>query len=291
MFGKNEVVGQRFFRDKPDNLLFVTSIFYTLQGEGVYSGKPAVFVRLAKCNLRCSWCDTFFDDGDWLTFDETSNKIDKVIEDFYLEKKLVRPKFTKHDENTKNELVLVVTGGEPTLQKNLGPFLDHMSNIFKYTQIESNGIIHQPSIPPSTTIIISPKCLEENGVSLRYIQPNLKNLEVASCLKFVMEADSESPYSSIPDWAFEWKEKTGKEIFVSPMNIYNSEPQKSKDLRMKTNRIELDERSKTDEVISFWEPGLLDLKENQKNHEYAAQYCVIHGLRFQLQTHLYASLA
>jgi len=136
MFGKNEVVGQRFFRDKPDNLLFVTSIFYTLQGEGVYSGKPAVFVRLAKCNLRCSWCDTFFDDGDWLTFDETSNKIDKVIEDFYLEKKLVRPKFTKHDENTKNELVLVVTGGEPTLQKNLGPFLDHMSNIFKYTQIE-----------------------------------------------------------------------------------------------------------------------------------------------------------
>jgi hypothetical protein len=53
----------------------------------------------------------------------------------------------------------------------------------------------------------------------------------------------------------------------------------------------LEERSAVDEVISFWEEGLLDMKENQKNHEYAARYCAKHGHILNLQIHLYASLA
>ena len=116
-------------------------------------------------------------------------------------------------------------------------------------------------------------------------------MEIASCLKFVMEADPESPYSNIPDWVHEWKERTGREVFISPMNVYNSEPQKSKEMRLNKNRLEIEERSTVDEVISFWEPGLLNMKENQKNHEYAAQYCVRHGFTFQVQIHLLASLA
>jgi hypothetical protein len=51
------------------------------------------------------------------------------------------------------------------------------------------------------------------------------------------------------------------------------------------------ERSTVDEVISFWEPGLLNLEANQRNHEYTGQYCVENGLRLNLQQHLYASLA
>jgi hypothetical protein len=50
------------------------------------------------------------------------------------------------------------------------------------------------------------------------------------------------------------------------MNIYNREPQKSKQIRSEKNSITLEERSAVDEVISFWEEGLLDMKENQKNH-------------------------
>jgi glucan biosynthesis protein len=75
------------------------------------------------------------------------------------------------------------------------------------------------------------------------------------------------------------------------MNIYNSEPMKSKQLRASSNQISLEERSTVDEIVSFWEPGLLNMAENQKNHEYAAKYCAQHGLTMNLQIHLYASLA
>ena len=46
MFGLNEIVGKKYFADAGDKL-FVTSIFYTMQGEGPYRGMPALFVRLA----------------------------------------------------------------------------------------------------------------------------------------------------------------------------------------------------------------------------------------------------
>jgi len=40
----------------------INHIFYSLQGEGFHTGRPAVFIRFAGCNLRCSFCDTYFDD-------------------------------------------------------------------------------------------------------------------------------------------------------------------------------------------------------------------------------------
>jgi 7-carboxy-7-deazaguanine synthase len=60
----------------------VTSMFFTLQGEGPYAGMPALFIRLAKCNLDCSFCDTFFDDGDTFTYAELETKVYDTIRDF-----------------------------------------------------------------------------------------------------------------------------------------------------------------------------------------------------------------
>ncbi|HEY6020017.1 MAG TPA: 7-carboxy-7-deazaguanine synthase QueE, partial [Candidatus Paceibacterota bacterium] len=59
MFGQNPVSPIR--HDKESFL--VKDIFYTIQGEGPYAGRPAVFVRLGGCNLRCAFCDTDFSNG------------------------------------------------------------------------------------------------------------------------------------------------------------------------------------------------------------------------------------
>jgi organic radical activating enzyme len=189
----------------------------------------------------------------------------------------------------KKEAVFVLTGGEPLLQKNINQLLIEVNKEFRYSQIESNGIIFT-EIPDETCLVVSPKCLEKNGVAVRYLAPKAETLARANCLKFVMSADQNSPYSSVPDWAFEWRNQTGRPIFVSPMNMYNKAPRKF-DEEYSTDNIKIGERSDVDEVISFWEEGLLDMKANQINHEYTAKYCVDHGLTFNLQQHLYAGLA
>lgn len=272
MFGHNEIVGKKSFPS--DDQLQVTSHFVTLQGEGPYSGLPAVFVRLSKCNLACSFCDTYFDNGDWFSLDELSARLNDAVQDAPLQK---------------DQYVLVITGGEPMLQKALVPFLEREDGQWRAMQIESNGIVPQP-IPDSTTLVVSPKCAEREGVATKYLRPRPQTLERADCLKFVMCDDASSPYSSVPQWALDWREETGKEIYVSPMNIYNEEPEKAKAMR-NTNEVTIEQRSTVEEVISFWTPGLLDLDANQRNHEFTAAYAINNGLRFQVQTHLYASVA
>lgn len=324
MFGHNEIVGRKYFEQAGDRL-YITSMFMTLQGEGPLRGEPAFFVRLAKCNLACSFCDTYFDGGDWFTFDELDAEIDRRI-DAYFDGNVPRwAQYLKgyHEKsgNTNNvpagqgyafigsrdpeveselwvqdrarQMALVITGGEPMLQTNLGPFLDRMQHKFAKLQIESNGTVYQ-DLPEKVILVVSPKCVEDaDGKPLRYNNVNKRTLDRANCLKFVMEAPrKETPYASIPQWAHHWREDTGKPVFISPMNVYLKEPQKSKNMRAaQQGEITLDQRSSVDEVISFWEPGLLDMRVNQMNHEWAARYCVNHGLTFNVQIHLLASLA
>ncbi|MBT8352496.1 MAG: 7-carboxy-7-deazaguanine synthase QueE, partial [Deltaproteobacteria bacterium] len=75
--------------------LVVNEIFFSIQGESIYSGRPCVFVRLTGCNLRCSCCDTHYayENG-------TTMEIDTIM---------------KKAHSYKNQLV-EVTGGEPLIQ-------------------------------------------------------------------------------------------------------------------------------------------------------------------------------
>lgn len=268
MFGHNEIVGQKSFPD--DHRLLVTSYFATLQGEGPFSGRRAVFLRLAKCNLACSFCDTYFDSGDWLLLDDVGNRLLQQVRG-------ITP-----------EWGLVITGGEPLLQKALTPFLEQELVWWDWIQIESNGIVPR-DIPRPVTLVVSPKCVEKDGVAVRYIKPHASNLERADCLKFVMQAEV-GPYCSVPDWALDWKKATGREVYVSPMNVYAREPKKAR-VERNSNRTTIEDRSTIEEVISFWEPGLFNLQANERNHKWAATYAIEHDLRFQVQAHLYAGLA
>lgn len=285
MFGHNEIVGQKYFKGK--DTLLVASRFFTLQGEGPLQGQPSIFVRLSKCNLTCSFCDTYFDTGTEFTFKELLNELDrlllshwKVAKDEHLPQWVQLPK---------RNINLIVTGGEPSLQANLIPFIARVREHFTHVQIESNGLIYQPWLN-DTILVVSPKCLEINGKAIRYLEPNERNLGRADCLKFVMSADLESPYYKIPQWAFEWRRETSRPIYCSPMNSYTRLPNQAQ-RKIAGPGASIETRSLVDETISFWDQGLLDMEANRKNHEHTARYARDNGLYLTLQMHLMAGLA
>ncbi len=277
MFGRNVIHSPQSYTN-PEGTLVVTSIFYTLQGEGPYAGTPCVFIRLKGCNLQCSFCDTYFDSGDTLTYDQIWIKMCESVRDF------------NRTNNIPGSTVrlAVITGGEPTLQfANLNPFLEYLHDMGMHTQIESNGVLYR-EFTPETHLVCSPKINEKTG---KYIVPKPQMLERINTLKFVVSADPTSPYNDIPDFAKEWVDGTPelpwnqRTIYVSPMNMYINEPQKI------GNNGTLEMRSEVDERISFWTPNLLDPVQNQANHEHAAFLAMKYGVKLNLQMHLYSSLA
>lgn len=290
MFGSNQQIGKAFFKHASPGELLVTSRFYTLQGEGPYRGHPAYFIRLAKCNLSCSFCDTYFEEGEWFDSSTLLTEAEAIIAQFYRERNLSVPPWAQGE---RKRIGLVITGGEPSLQEQVVSLLTLAQKQFQFLQIESNGSSLLPQLPPETTLVISPKCLEQNGRAIRYLQPQKKVLERADCLKFVM-ANAEDPrfsaYSELPSWAADWALSTGKPIYISPMNLYQKEPQRAKWARDTQHDLSIHERSEINERISFWEDGLLDREANRRNHEYAAEYCLKHGYILNLQLHLFANL-
>ncbi len=101
--------------------LNVNEIFYSLQGEGGRTGQASIFIRLAKCNLTCSFCDTDYERGVKMTLEEVLGEIEGWPCKW-----------------------IVWTGGEPTLQ-----LTNEVVAFFKergYSQaIETNGTRRVPS--------------------------------------------------------------------------------------------------------------------------------------------------
>lgn len=234
-------------------------------------------------------CDTFFDHGDPMSLEEIDTLIKKRISDFFDGRPPEWATYSHGKNAHSRQMVFVLTGGEPTLQPNATMLLQAMDTQFIQTQIETNGILPR-QLPSTTTLVVSPKCLEKDGEAVRYIKPHPIVLDRADCLKFLLSADPESVYHTVPNWALDLREKINMPIYVSPINEYVRLPAAAVKLRQEERTVTIDQRSTVEEVISFWEPGLLDMERNQANHEHAARYALRHGLILSLQQHLYASM-
>ncbi len=112
--------------------LKVNEIFYSIQGEGKYTGHPAVFVRFAGCNLHCSFCDTEFESYTEMTVDEIMSEV------------------LRYPTN-----LVILTGGEPTLQITT-ELLNAFENGRRFVNIETNGT-HQLPEGPIHWVTCSPK--------------------------------------------------------------------------------------------------------------------------------------
>ena len=116
-------------------MLQMAEIFYSVQGEGTWTGTPAVFVRLAGCNLACSFCDTDYA----LKF---LASVDAVIA-------AVR-------EAGGGCPMVVLTGGEPLAQREASDLIDALRRDGRRVHIESNGTI-DVVLPSDVWLTVSPK--------------------------------------------------------------------------------------------------------------------------------------
>jgi 7-carboxy-7-deazaguanine synthase len=135
------------------------SVFYTLQGEGKYSGVPSVFVRLSNCNLRCKWTNK----------DGTESICDTPHSSYRPERNLFALEDVVKKMMCFGDVHWVVTGGEPLLQ------LDAVYQIAEACKtvltIETNGTIppDMSKFQKSTLFSISPK-LGSAGASVDQIE-------------------------------------------------------------------------------------------------------------------------
>ena len=113
----------------------VMESFYSIQGEGYHSGKPAYFIRLAGCDVKCTWCDVKDSWGispdQYLDVNKIVNKIDQVSAE-----------------------IIVITGGEP-LHHNLDNLTSSLKKIGKKIHLETSGT--EPLTGEFDWVCLSPK--------------------------------------------------------------------------------------------------------------------------------------
>jgi len=127
-------------------------IFHSLQGEGPTAGTPTVFLRLALCNLSCTWCDTKYT-WDWHNLDYTKEVMP------------ISPEEVESRVLAYGCPHLVITGGEPLLQQgDLAPLVTSLNRGDVFCEVETNGTI-EPSQDMARFVDqwnVSPK-LENSG--------------------------------------------------------------------------------------------------------------------------------
>lgn len=248
--------------------VLVTKVFATVQGEGPFAGVRAVFIRLAGCNLGgkgvqspgCAFCDTDF------RFDQGKPTL---IDDVVKQACALHP-----STGPVTSRLFVITGGEPFIQPNV---VELVSALTRYggVQIESNGTYDVPDLPKQAFVVVSPKVLQGCNIKEpRYYQPQAHVLERADCLKFVVSADQQSPYHTVPNYALRYMQLfPDREVYVSPMAIY---------------RPEVTSPNKT--TVSIWDRDVFDQKACAANHAYAARLAMLFGFRMSVQMHLYSAV-
>lgn len=134
----------------------VNEVFQTIQGEGSYTGTPAIFVRLQGCPVGCSWCDT---KHTWQIDPELQVSLPEVMakradSDYWSD---VTPAallqvFAERGFQAKH---VVITGGEPCMY-DLVPLCEALHQQGYTSQIETSGTF-AVSVPASSWVTVSPK--------------------------------------------------------------------------------------------------------------------------------------
>jgi len=147
-----------------DRSLLITEIYPSIQGESTFAGIPFTLVRLARCNLRCVWCDsahTFRGGERW--------SVAAVLAE-------VRSHLLPH---------VLVTGGEPLLQPAVHALLESLCDEEYTVLLETSGALDVSGVDPRVHRIVDLKC-PGSGEAERNRWENLGRLTVTDEVKFVV---------------------------------------------------------------------------------------------------------
>jgi 7-carboxy-7-deazaguanine synthase len=174
------------------NSILISEIFYSIQGESSWAGKPCVFIRLARCNLRCSYCDTAyaFTGGTSLSQEEIITQ----VKSFHCN-------------------LVEITGGEPLLQKSVYPLMQALCENGFAVLLETGGHMDISGIDKRVSIIMDIKC-PSSGESEKVYWPNINKLKQHDEVKFVIGDKKDF------DWAKKQLEKhdiARKNILMAPV--------------------------------------------------------------------------
>jgi len=155
----------------------ISEIFYSIEGEGIEIGRPEIFIRLAKCNLRCTWCDTKYS---WNNGEEMSIReiINEVI---------------KHPCKS-----ISITGGEPLLQKeDLFELIQQLRKSGYWIQINTNGTIFDKKIFQLVDLVsMDCKCPSSRMKSDLKVLRKTKDLFASkSQFKFIISNEEDYQYA------------------------------------------------------------------------------------------------
>ncbi len=175
--------------------LLVNEIFYSIQGESLNAGRPCVFVRLAGCNLRCSYCDTTYayEEGTLLNIRGIIRKVEKH-----------------------NCSLVEVTGGEPLFQRDTPELIKRLLDSGREVMLETNGSLDVSSVDPRCMKILDVKC-PSSGESSKNRYENLSLLTALDQVKFVIGDRADYEFAKNTKGLFP-KALPGQNILFSPVS-------------------------------------------------------------------------
>ncbi len=247
MFGKNPI--RPILRDPLK--LAIEGAWYTLQGEGPYAGCPALFIRLAGCNLACTFCDTQF---------ETQAEYLRDISDINQQLGNI-PKDQRR--------LVVLTGGEPLRQNCEQLVANLLQTGTDVVQIETAGTCWQPGLETyiragRVVLVCSPKTA--------HVHENI--IKFCNHWKYIIRGGGVSQVDGLPNQGTQIKSQ-GQEVtiyrphFFGPQR-YHQHPQPMLGV---SPTIWLSPCDEYDPVL------------NKINQDLARDLCLKHGYRLSLQIH------
>jgi 7-carboxy-7-deazaguanine synthase len=159
--------------------LRITEIYKSVQGESTWAGLPCIFVRLARCNLRCVWCDTAY-----AFYGGENVSIGDIV-----------AKCREYDCP-----LVEITGGEPLAQADCAVLAAALQDAGMTVLIETSGSLPIDVLPEGVIRIMDLKC-PDSGECAKNYWPNIEALKERDEVKFVIASRRD----------YEWARDTTRE--------------------------------------------------------------------------------